>query len=102
MPVSGTGMSIISQNVWDILFSPQLITNLLSVSNLADNNYQVSFSHDGCHTQDKETGRPIMRDVEMAKWETVYRGFASSCSYFSFQSFRFQKKKSSFIYGIID
>lgn len=59
IPVSGTSnLSSASIYLLNVLFSPKLVTNLLSVSNLVDNNYHASFSHDGCFIQDHEIGKP--------------------------------------------
>lgn len=55
IPVSGTSnLSSASIYLLSVLFSPKLVANLLSVSNLVDKNYHASFSHVGCFIQDHE------------------------------------------------
>lgn len=45
----------------DLLYVPQLRTNLLSVSHLAANHLRVIFSSSECLIQDQRTGRMVGR-----------------------------------------
>ena len=45
----------------NVLVSPHLATNLVSVGQLVENNYNVSFSSSDCVVQDQESGKVIAR-----------------------------------------
>ena len=53
LPISGIGnMSSDPIPLQNVLFSPNLTANLISVSKLVDNNCNISFFRDGCVVQD--------------------------------------------------
>ena len=43
----------VSSSLKDVLVSPNLSVNLVSVGQLVDQNYGVNFTHDGCVVQDQ-------------------------------------------------
>lgn len=59
LPITATGD--ISSSITDVLVSPKLSTNLVSVGQLVDNNCKVEFSKSGCLVQDQNSGRMIAR-----------------------------------------
>ena len=49
LPISGIGNMYSGPiSIQNVILSPKLTFNLISVSKLVDNNFNVSFFHDGC------------------------------------------------------
>ena len=59
LPIATIGNA--SSTFTDVFLAPQLSTNLISVSQLVDNNCAVNFSGDGCVVQDQVTGKSIKK-----------------------------------------
>ncbi|KAI5410558.1 hypothetical protein KIW84_055896 [Lathyrus oleraceus] len=57
--LSITNVGDINSDFRDVLVSPRLASNLLSVGQLVDKNYDVNFSRDGCLVQEQVSGKVI-------------------------------------------
>lgn len=55
----------------NVFVSPYLATNLVSVGQLVENNYEVSFSSSGCLVQDQESGAVIARGPKRGRLFTL-------------------------------
>jgi hypothetical protein len=51
----------------DVLVSPGLASNLLSVGQLVDNNCNVNFSRDGCLVQEQVSGKVIAKGPKVGR-----------------------------------
>ena len=61
LPITSVGDTSGPLPLDNVLVSPHLATNLISVSQLVENNYNVSFSSSGSVVQDPELGEVIAR-----------------------------------------
>ncbi|KAL6318300.1 hypothetical protein AAG906_039392 [Vitis piasezkii] len=57
----------ISSSLTDVLMSPDLSTNLISVGQLVDNNCNVNFSHSGCVVQDQVSEKMIAKGPKVGR-----------------------------------
>jgi hypothetical protein len=65
LPIAAIGDA--SSALTDVFLAPQLSTNLISVGQLVENNYDVKFSGDGCVVQDQVTGEPIPKGPKVGR-----------------------------------
>jgi hypothetical protein len=65
--LSITDIGDINSDFWDVLISPVLASNLLSVGELVDKNYDVNFSSDGCLVQEKVSGKVITKGPKVGR-----------------------------------
>ncbi|RVX04726.1 Retrovirus-related Pol polyprotein from transposon RE1 [Vitis vinifera] len=56
-----------SSKFTDVFLAPQLSMNLISVSQLVDNNCAINFSGNGCVVQDQVTGKPITKGPKVGR-----------------------------------
>jgi hypothetical protein len=62
-----TDVGDINSNFRDVLVSPGLASNLLSVGQLVDNNYNVNFSRVGCLVQEQVSGKVIAKGPKVGR-----------------------------------
>lgn len=62
-----TTVGDISSSFRHVLVSPKLSTNLLSVGQMVDNNYDVHFHRDGCIVQDQVSGKVIAKGPKVGR-----------------------------------
>ena len=65
--LSITDIGDINSDFRDVLVSPGLASNLLSVGQLVDKNYDVNFSRDGCLVQEQVSGRVIAKGPKVGR-----------------------------------
>ncbi|KAJ8624002.1 hypothetical protein MRB53_032532 [Persea americana] len=61
LPITSVGDTPGPLPLTNVFVSPHLATNWVSVGQLVENNYNVSFSSSGCVVQDQESGEVIVR-----------------------------------------
>lgn len=69
----------LSSFLTDIFVSPVIYTNLLSIGQLVNNNYNVEFSYSGCIVQDQVFEKMITKDLN---WDDYFL-----CAFFPLQLF---------------
>ena len=67
LPMTALGDVIHSLPLKNVFLSPHLITNLLFVGQLIDDNCNVSFSRSGCVMQDQASGTVIAEGPECGR-----------------------------------
>ena len=65
LPISAVGD--LSSSLTNVLVSPNLSTNLISVGQLVDNNCNVHFSRSGCVVQDQVSGQMIAKGPKVGR-----------------------------------
>nr|KYP76879.1 Retrovirus-related Pol polyprotein from transposon TNT 1-94 [Cajanus cajan] len=78
----------ISSSLTNAYVSPDLITNLISVGQLVDNNCKVEFSKSGCLVQDQHSRIMIAKGPKVGCHFPLYSSM-SQCSFLSFISCNF-------------
>lgn len=65
LPITATGD--ISSSLTNVFVSPGLTSNLISVGQLVENDFQVQFSQSGCLVQDQQTGKIIAKGPKVGR-----------------------------------
>lgn len=78
LPIMASGD--VSSSITDVLVSPKLSTNLVSVGQLVDNNCKVEFSKSGCLVQDQHSGRMIARGPKEGRLFPIHFPFSPQLS----------------------
>jgi len=75
-----TNIGDISSSLTDVFAAPGLITNLISIGQLVDNNCCVEFSHSGCLVQDQRSRKMIAKGPKVGCLFPLHLPLSSSCS----------------------
>ena len=85
LPIAAIGNA--SSTFTDVFLAPHLFTNLISVSQLVDNNYVINFSGDGYVVQDQVTGKLIAKGPKVGNIFTLFLPIPTLSPISSTQSF---------------
>ena len=65
--LSITNVGDINSDFRDVLVSPGLASNLLSIGQLVDDNCNVNFSRDGCLVQEQVSGKVVAKGPKVGR-----------------------------------
>ena len=80
LPINAIGD--ISHSLTNVLVSPNLSTNLISIGQLVDHDYNVQFSRYGCIVQDQVSGKIILKGPKAGRLFPLHLSSSTICPTF--------------------